>query len=1041
MRILELELEAFGPFRDRQRVDFARAAEGGLMLIAGRTGAGKSSLLDAISFALYGSVPRYDGRVGRVRSDHADPAQPTRVRLDFEMGGARYRVERLPEWQRPKQRGEGTTLQKAEARLWEWDADGGSEGAGNWRGLASRPADVGPKLHAILGLSLDQFLQVVLLAQGGFQRFLHADDQERQATLRTLFRTERFADIERHLVERRSALGERVGQTQARISAFLEQAEMHEEAPETRDAGATADADIDADADAVDPAPSPAPEGMSVAARRDRVAASLEQDRDAAAQLRADAREAASLAARADAAARETRRIAELQRRLAAAREREMELAGQAEEISAARERLAAAERAERAVDRVRRAEQAEARVAAVRAALAEHRERFAKAGASAGELHGAGVADPELRDRIAGTIALLEAGKADEAGLTALAQQCDALEHRIETLTAAHARSEVRTNELPGLIATAQEAAADAERRSAPRAELTKARDRAHSVREAAQRVPHLEDRLTAAQRHSAEVAGESAAAAATVRDLLARRLDGMAGELAHQLVDGEPCAVCGSTAHPAPASHDDPVDPEAIEQAEQVAGSAQTRLEGARAAERELETALTETRTRAEHATLDDAEIRAEAADAVLADAVAAADALPGLRERAAQLEREFAGVAEETREIGQRRDEAARELAAAQEQHAERAAAVERARAGFPSIGARIDAERALRDAIDAVIDSETELRAATAAAEEADREQQAILAELDFADVAEVRRCALDTADRTALRERIGEYDAARERNAGVLADPDLQTLPDTPVPLEETEAALLAARSTAQQCETAAATAEQRLDTRSAALARLDAAIAEGADGEAELLRLRRLADTVQGKDPNTRRMRLEVFVLAARLEAIVAAANGRLRRMVGGRYTLEHDDDVRSRGRQSGLGLRVMDEYTGRARSAASLSGGETFLASLALALGLADVVTAESGGITLDTLFVDEGFGSLDPGALDEAMATLDGLREGGRTVALISHVAEMQERIPAKLEVVVDGRGVSRLRGDGIDAADDPAGEVNSAPDRRRQ
>ena len=115
MRILELELEAFGPFRDRQRVDFARASESGLMLIAGRTGSGKSSLLDAISFALYGSVPRYDGRVGRVRSDHADPSQATRVRLDFEMGGDRYRVERLPEWQRPKQRGEGTTLQKAEA--------------------------------------------------------------------------------------------------------------------------------------------------------------------------------------------------------------------------------------------------------------------------------------------------------------------------------------------------------------------------------------------------------------------------------------------------------------------------------------------------------------------------------------------------------------------------------------------------------------------------------------------------------------------------------------------------------------------------------------------------------------------------------------------------------------------------------------------------------------------------------------------------------------------------------------------------------------
>nr|WP_233614188.1 SbcC/MukB-like Walker B domain-containing protein [Leucobacter edaphi] len=138
--------------------------------------------------------------------------------------------------------------------------------------------------------------------------------------------------------------------------------------------------------------------------------------------------------------------------------------------------------------------------------------------------------------------------------------------------------------------------------------------------------------------------------------------------------------------------------------------------------------------------------------------------------------------------------------------------------------------------------------------------------------------------------------------------------------------------------------------------------------------------------------------------------------------MVGGRYRLLHDDGLRSRGRQSGLGLAVLDEYTGRERSTDSLSGGETFLASLALALGLADVVTAETGGIRLDTLFIDEGFGTLDPDALDQALATLDALREGGRTVALISHVAELRERLPAQLEVIVDDRGVSSLRGEGV-------------------
>lgn len=1014
MRILELEVEAFGPFRDRQVVDFAAAAHAGLLLIAGRTGAGKSSLLDAISFALYGSVPRYDGQVGRVRSDHAAPGQPTRVRLDFEMGGTRYRVERQPEWQRPKQRGAGTTLQKPEARLWAWNEAAGDDGSGDWEGLAARPADVGPELHRILGLSHEQFLQVVLLAQGGFQRFLHAYDQERQTTLRTLFRTERFADVERALVERRGALGERVGQAQARVTAFLEQAEAG-----AAEAGA-------AEAENVSPAaPSgTAPSGTvpsGTSARREAVAASVERDRAAAAQLRADAREAAGLAERADVIARESRRVAEAQRRLREARARAAELEGRRQAVDEDRARLRAAERAERALDRVRRAEQWAERSASAGTTHAEHRERLAAALAVAGRE--SGTAASELRDDVSGTLALLESAQQDEAGLPGLERECTGLEERIETLRRDHERSEQRAGALPGLVSAAHESRDEAGRLAASRGELERVRERTSRVREAARRLPQLEEQLVSAQKESAKLSGAAATAAAAVRDLLTRRLGGMAGELAAELEAGEPCSVCGSREHPAPAPHDDPVEPEAIAHAEQESARAHAALERARNAERDAEHALVETRTIADGATLAEAEERAAEAETALAAASRAESDLDGLRTRASELEAELSGAAEHTRRLAQEIADAERELVQARERRDRRAEAVREARGGFESIAARISAERGLRSAIDAVHESEAELRSAEAAAREAASERDAILRDLGFADADAVRASAMPSGERQALESGVAEFDAARERNAGVLADPAMRDLPDEPVPLEAHEAALAEARDSAQRAETAAATAEQRVRARAAALDRLDEAIAEGSEGEAELLRLRRLADTVQGKEPNTRRMRLEVFVLAARLEAIVAAANRRLQRMVGGRYTLEHDDDVRSRGRQSGLGLRVMDEYTGRARSAASLSGGETFLASLSLALGLADVVTAESGGITLDTLFVDEGFGSLDPDALDQAMATLDGLREGGRTVALISHVTEMQERIPAKLEVVVDGRGISRIRGDGVD------------------
>jgi exonuclease SbcC len=175
--------------------------------------------------------------------------------------------------------------------------------------------------------------------------------------------------------------------------------------------------------------------------------------------------------------------------------------------------------------------------------------------------------------------------------------------------------------------------------------------------------------------------------------------------------------------------------------------------------------------------------------------------------------------------------------------------------------------------------------------------------------------------------------------------------------------------------------------------------------------------LRSLANSVEGNEPNTMRMRLESYVLAAQLEEIIRAANARLGTMTSGRYTLQHDDSVQYRNTRSGLGIAILDEHTGRARATHSLSGGETFLASLALALGLAEVVSNQAGGITLDTLFIDEGFGSLDADTLAIAMSTLDGLRAGGRTIGLISHVDAMKEQIPSRLRITVTPQGYSQI------------------------
>lgn len=212
-----------------------------------------------------------------------------------------------------------------------------------------------------------------------------------------------------------------------------------------------------------------------------------------------------------------------------------------------------------------------------------------------------------------------------------------------------------------------------------------------------------------------------------------------------------------------------------------------------------------------------------------------------------------------------------------------------------------------------------------------------------------------------------------------------------------------------------RADTLAVRAADSLETLAAVLRRHVAATAD-------LRRRHRVLDAVSrcaegsGGD-NSLRMRLSAYVLAARLEDVAAAASERLLAMSDGRYTLVHEDGPGRRGARSGLGLAVVDGWTGRERDPASLSGGETFYASLALALGLADVVRAEAGGTMIETLLVDEGFGSLDEETLDEVMDVLDGLRSGGRSVGLVSHVADLRDRIPARLEVVKTRTG-SRLR-----------------------
>jgi exonuclease SbcC len=264
---------------------------------------------------------------------------------------------------------------------------------------------------------------------------------------------------------------------------------------------------------------------------------------------------------------------------------------------------------------------------------------------------------------------------------------------------------------------------------------------------------------------------------------------------------------------------------------------------------------------------------------------------------------------------------------------------------------------------------------------------------------------------------ALEARIRSHEQGIATASATLRELAGVDLPEDPI---ETGAARAAAEATAaarDEARDARASVVERASQVRTTVTAARAQYAASAGLQEEYAQLRELTNAVQGLEPNTKRMRLETYVLAAQLEEIVAAANARLGAMTHGRFALEHDDTVQYRNARSGLGLAILDQHTGRSRATHSLSGGETFLASLALALGLAEVVQNQAGGITLDTLFIDEGFGSLDSETLETAMATLDGLRAGGRTIGLISHVDTMKEQIHAKLHIRVTDQGHSEI------------------------
>lgn len=1021
MRLHRLEVEGFGPFRARQSVDFDSFADDGIFLIAGRTGAGKSSILDAVCFGLYGGVPRYDGGEKRVRSDHSDPDDISEVIVEFSTPAGRFRVTRSPEYLRPAKRGGGMTKQAAAVALDEWTDAG-------WVGRAARAVDVGNELDEILQLSREQFLQVILLAQNRFSEFLLANSKDRQALLRRLFGTERFEDVQARFDDRRREAGQLLGARLATVGARLEEAERLATAARLwgdPDSGVPAALPDDPEDGTLVDAASTGEGRDSAGARTD---ASTEERLDdlRRARSRADYRAERRTAERDDAESRLTAADATLvalreDRRAQAERDRARAALARLEDESADIAAAGAELRDARAAEALRSTINAAAR-ASVALDAAEQHEREARAAWEAlDESDAPTAADDEaaaleawVGDRIRAMGAWQRAAELEQLSAS-LAAELRASQERVEAASARLEAGIAERNTLPDEV-SATTVARDEARRAADREDdLARIRDSAAARLAAAREVVRLAGEQDAAERALADASAALAAEQSVLAQLRRRRLDGFAGELASTLSDGEPCPVCGSVEHPAPAAHSDPVSADDIAEAERVRDLA---AEGERAAvERSsaLRAEAAAAASRADGRTVEAAESELLSATDEHAASIAAAAT-------AAQLDEALIALVSRMEQLDAQRAVDEAESAEAREQHAllqqrstDAATQIDDARGGFATVAERLADTTARIAAARAVIEAIEERMRRVAAVAETREEQDVALAASAFDDVAAAERALRSPAAQDALQKRMDLHAAQLGKEKATLLDLELLTLPEEPIDTAQAEQAAADARAAWIAAVDAAAKAENAASGLGGLIESASAEHAATAEDASEYEVLRGLADAIAGRGSNTRKMTLETFVLAAELEEIVQAANRRLHDMSTGRYQLRHSDALAARGAASGLGIVVYDAFTGQSRPAQSLSGGETFLSSLALALGLAEVVTSRAGGIRLDTLFIDEGFGSLDGDTLDVAMRTLDELRQGGRTVGVISHVEAMQEQIPAQLMVRATSEGPS--------------------------
>lgn len=1086
MILHNLEFEAFMAYPKRQEINFDTLNNAGVFLLNGPTGAGKTTILDAICYALYGETSS-DRESAKLHSTYAaHSGTKPRVLLDVTLHGKRLRIDRTPAYNKPITRGarKGQMREEsAKATLAELapGADPADEKA--WIPISSSVAEVNRTIAERTHLTKEQFLKVVLLPQGQFAQFLKSKPKERKELLKKMFPVEHYEQLFAALTEEAKTAQQEVAQDENTQRGYLERARaemlalqslldaVDSDAEEAAEAGEETSENLTTE--------NVTAENVTAETLDAWVAGGVERARKTSVR---EKQEQQRLTNEAD---RNTRLLAERAQLQADWREyeqlceRRTRLTERADEHKAHREELAQARAAaplhaqytqvhtESQALAARQQDQAACASAlddTGRALLAALRDEETPEDVTFPE-ETTFAALPELEpaeqetqlEALLDTLRALQKKDAqltdEEAAVAALLKQANALEQdkaRAEkTLSDLTAAAEQLAEELAGYSTADEERTLAAHLVTEAQQKLDAAQQMQQKLDAASAAVAEAEkqSKRTATAEQKAQEKWQASAQQALVateefKNLQVLRLAQASSLLARELKDGEPCAVCGSVEHPAPAQiaegeqlverADLDAAKEREDKAHKQARTHELAKDRATKAHQEASEALAAARTQYEtlaaqgECDVEQSAAQLQQAQTRLAQAQSRVTARDGVlvkvervqaeRQKAQEALRTIEGAAVEAqtrhRDAAARCEAAAAELAPARAAvgFAQRVEAVE---------GYRVAHQRLARAVL---LLGQARERHALAAAQ-----AERLLAESSF-ESAELVQAAVRTPERVdALEQAVAAYELEHARLLEGFGREAIVAVAARAAAGEQAPDDLQGVREQVEQLRAAAHRLTLREGERESMLRSLHVLRGEYAAFRAQTAqrydRAQMLANLAAAARGDTlggyeHQVDLVSYVLGAEFERILHSASLHLDRMSEGRYGMVFSDH-RAKGSRSGggLNLEITDTWTGEPREASSLSGGESFLASLSLALGLAEIVQANNGGIELDTLFIDEGFGTLDAETLDMVMGTIESLRDSGRTIGLISHVEEMKNRIPAQI-VVEKGQNGSSVR-----------------------